>query len=829
MNDEGGGTKNKADVRACLENFKGVRIYLIPLALLAAVVLLRSDVLSYIKWWLALLGLGLIFFPLTALIFRNFNTKGYILAKVIGLAVSGYSIWFLASFRILPFRLWAVYLILALFLALNCFIAKKSKVYSAVFTDKNFLRKMFPLEALFMVLLAYWSYLRGLRPDINNTLEMFMDFGFMNSVLRSDYFPPLDMWFAREPINYYYLGQYFSGYLTKISGVDSAVAYNLMIATLFSVSFMEAFSIGQMLLQIFRENTHIELHKCADTVCGLLSGALVCLSGSLHTIIYAWIVREPNSFGSTDYWFPDATRYIGFNPPVPNDETIHEFPLYSFIVSDLHAHVINMIFVLTVIAAAAAVCAGIMAKLKENRKTDDLPKSGWLTVYYRLTEYCPLPAFLLIIFLIGLFPAANFWDFPIYLVVTAGLYFYANLKRYDYKIKSVAITAAMVIITGLAAYAVVYLPFQTRFDPISTEIKTVTAGSRLYQLLVLYGYQACFFVMLLVEGLLARKAAVFYGVPKKAAPHKKAKYNDKLEQKESDFFYIPARDRQRPVFWDFIEKLNPADAIVLILFVCAFGLIIIPEIIYVKDIYPGAPRANTMFKLCYQAFIMLALGVGYTYPRLYLTRVKGSGRTSFQHAAAVFLLFCAFLYPFYAVGGWYGSQHFSNYKGLDGIKYMPDYEEKLGEDALNEAGEVTEAAPFVRLFEDDYDIVGYIRKNVKGQPTIAEANDRAYTRFGRIASYTGLPDIFNWYSHQQLWRGEHFEAFNERVNDVAALYTSDDRNAVNQVIEKYDVRYIVVGKLERYKFKDVLNEPMLRGLGEIIFQKGDSYLIEIRN
>ena len=388
------------------------------------------------------------------------------------------------------------------------------------------------------------------------------------------------------------------------------------------------------------------------------------------------------------------------------------------------------------------------------------------------------------------------------------------------------VTAALLIINAAAAYMVVYLPFQMRFDTISTEIRTVTAGSRFYQLLVLYGYQACFFVMLLIESLIIRKTAVL-DVPKKSS-FKKGKNSEIIEPEETGVCYIPVHERERPVFWDFIEKLNPADAIVMILFICAFGLIMIPEIIYVKDIYPGAPRANTMFKLCYQAFIMLALGVGYTYPRLYLNKVKSTAWKPVMHAAAVILVFCPFIYPFYAIEGWYGSLHFSNYKGLDGLAFMPDYDEKLGEDVYNEAGELVESAPYVKLLEDDYDIVRYLRNNVKGQPTIVEANSWAYTRYGRIASYTGLPDLFNWTYHQQLWRGEKFEEFDQRIKDIATIYTSADRNAIDAVIRKYEVSYIVVGKLERYQFRVGLNEAMLRQLGEIVLQKGESYLIEVR-
>ncbi|MDR3239381.1 MAG: DUF2298 domain-containing protein, partial [Clostridiales bacterium] len=758
-------------------------------------------------------------FPLTSVFFGKFTSKGYIFSKAVGLAIAGYMTWLLASIKILPFSLWAVYLVLAAFLAANIFLSKKNKAYQAFITDSEFRKRAVAQEALFIILLAFWAFLRGLKPDIIGE-EKFMDFGFLKSILRSEYFPPLDMWYARMPINYYYLGQYYAAYLTKISGVDSVISYNLMMATLFALSFMEAHSIGQFLFQIYRQNLQNASpgswrpYQHAETICGLLSGALICLGGNLHTFIYAWMAKDPERA----YWFPDATRYIGYNPVVETDGTIHEFPLYSFVVSDLHAHVINMLFVLTVIGAAIAVAmeimtrvrtpAGAAPKMVEAKDAESAPSS---TLYGTLVKICPRPGFFLILFLIGLFPATNFWDFPIYIVVTGAIYLYANLKRGQYSLKSIGITILQVLLTALVSY-VVMLPFQMNFEVISAKIAFVTIRSRFYQLFVLYGYQIIFFAMLLAEAVILSRKPDAKGT---VGVGKKAKGNKKSGLVESGAFYVPAQDTGKHGLIGFLEKLNPADGIALILFICAIGLIILPELIYVVDIYPNNPRANTMFKLCYQAFIMLGLSVGYTYPRLYLNKEKS---ISFPHIAALFLLFCAFIYPFYSIRGWYGSLHFSAYKGLNGIQYMRTHEEKLDE---------AEDAPMVRILEDDYEIIEYIRQNVRGQPTIAEANDLSYTAYGRVAAATGLPDIFNWYTHQQLWRNSQTDLFQERIDDISALYTSDDPKAIQQVLRKYDVQYIVVGKLERHKFEGRLNEEMLRSLGTVVFQKNESLLIEV--
>src|SRR3989304_5981669 len=62
----------------------------------------------------------------------------------------------------------------------------------------------------------------------------------------------------------------------------------------------------------------------------------------LWTLLWGWgefwsRLRE----GMERYWYANATRFIPF--------TIHEFPSYSFVVSDIHGHVLSIPFVLLAI------------------------------------------------------------------------------------------------------------------------------------------------------------------------------------------------------------------------------------------------------------------------------------------------------------------------------------------------------------------------------------------------------------------------------------------------------------------------------------------------
>jgi len=790
---------------------KGARLYLAAAAMFIALFFLRPDFLHFFIWWLTLFGLGVIFIPITSILFNRFTSKGYIFSKIIGLAVSGYILWLLASLKILPFTVWAAYLVLALCLGANIYIGRKNRILTNVIKDRNTLKKWVSQESLFILALMFWTFLKGLAPDIIG-LEKFMDFGFMNSILRSTYFPPADMWYAGQPINYYYLGQYFAAYLTRISFMPPQISYNLMIATLFAVSFMAAFTIGEHLFEIYEQNT-VNTHplKYAKPFCGLLTGALVTLSGSMHTPVYTLFARDKNPNGS--YWFPDATRYIGHNPPVPGDGTIHEFPIYSYVVSDLHAHVINMIFVLTVIGLVVAVAMDMILSSEDKREN----RKGHIPYW---------PGFCMIIFLIGLFPATNFWDFPIYVVVSGAMYLYANLRVYHYKFKAWPVTFLQVAVTGIAAYLAVAYPFNANFEAISSSIQFVKINSAFYQLCVLYGYQAVFFIMLVITAIMAYKK---YG-----SSAKKVSGNTQADFPLHVSPVLPeAKGKNGDDLDNFIDKSNPADMIAIILFVCAFGLIAIPEIIYVKDIYPNDPRANTMFKLTYQAFIMLTIGIGYSFTRMFLCRGKKNAYTVAALIISVILLCGAFEYPFYAVRGWFGGLQISRYKGLDGMQYMLTYQEQLTklDDETFPAGQEPTGDPSTwpreLSLEDDYPIIQYINKNVKGQPVVAEANHLSYTSFGRIAANTGLVDVFNWYTHELLWRNTHSSEFQERINDLFYLYTTSDVSTARHITDKYHIAYIMVGKLERTKYRNTINEDTLRSLGTIVCQSNDTYLIKV--
>jgi len=429
-------------------------------------------------------------------------------------------------------------------------------------------------------------------------------------------------------------------------------------------------------------------------------------------------------------------------------------------------------------------------------------------------------SFFLIVLLIGLFPAINFWDYPIYVVFTGAMLLYVNLKSYNYSLKSLLVTAGQVVTVAVGAY-IVTLPFQFSFESMGTQIRFAERRSMLYQLGILWGCQLFFaFVLTLIMIRRYKKQVADDTKVKKSRKGSKGAADNKVAPEDAtSALYIPPTNNQvsSPLF-RFIERVNPADALVFIMFICAVGLVIIPELIYVVDIYPTHPRANTMFKLGYQAFILFGLGIGYTLVRMINWPKNFLKQKTLLTTIGCILLAGALLYPFYAIDQWYVKHNASAYEGLDGTAYMLDH----GMPYTGADGET-----YTLSLYDDYWLIRYINENIKGSPVIAEANGSAYTLNGRISVNTGLPNIFNWYTHEELWRNSNHAMLDERSNDINGLYEFSDPALVRQILVKYNVEYIVIGQIERLRYP-AMDENMLQTMGDIVFRSNDLYMIRVQ-
>src|SRR3989344_3265356 len=113
--------------------------------------------------------------------------------RFLGMAIISYVVFVLGVIKILPFTEITIFITIFSFLIFNILISKYLNIFKLLISLKSSWKILLFEEIIFLAGLFFWSYIRAHQPDIHG-LEKYMDFGFVNSIIRSEYFPPLDMW-----------------------------------------------------------------------------------------------------------------------------------------------------------------------------------------------------------------------------------------------------------------------------------------------------------------------------------------------------------------------------------------------------------------------------------------------------------------------------------------------------------------------------------------------------------------------------------------------------------------------------------------------------------
>jgi uncharacterized membrane protein len=119
----------------------------------------------------------------------------------------------------------------------------------------------------------------------------------------------------------------------------------------------------------------------------------------------------------------------------------------------------------------------------------------------------------------------------------------------------------------------------------------------------------------------------------------------------------------------------------------------------------------------------------------------------------------------------------------------------------------------------DYRAIRWMQDNVQGSPVIVEANCSEYRWCTRFTTYTGLPGVLGWNWHQRQQRALLANnAIFDRVAEIGEFYTTTDVDAALAFLKKYQVKYIIVGQLERNTYLPIA--PGLDGLAKFKEYKG---------
>lgn len=626
-------------------------------------------------------AIGLLTFPLVAFLFKGLKDYGYSISKQFGVVIITYIAWILSSLKLLKFDFSIIFALLLL--AVFSLLALK---YNRI----KFKEEIVVQEVIFILtFLASVTYI-VFKPEIYFAYsEDFMDFAFLKSILRSDYFPPQDPWFAGENLSYYYFGHLITAILIKISGIKAEVGYNLAVAMFFSMAVQSAFGIGYNL-------TGKKLY-------GFITVVLICfmgfLSGLLQLLAYVTGMEilnyKPFNGGFIDWLL--SFDFCAANWIIPHAITF--YPFFTFIQGDLHAHFMSIPFQLAFIGACFA-------------------------VYQRFSLTSFTSALIFSLFFIGL----NTWDFPAYFILLITTAYLSTRKR----LFLVFITAITIVFlysllngnigvvderTSIIEYTQIFAVFTFITLAYLQKISRIKPKIAIAFLIItvagfLLGIQLMFLTVLLILFLFSRAG----------------------------------REEKYPV----------------ILAIMAMLLILFCELFYINDAL-GRPyeRMNTIMKIYLEVWILWGVASAF-----FMSKIKNKAIL----AISIILIAILLIHPIASSISMPNKVFMGKTEELtlDGMKWLE------------------ESKP------EEYKAIKWL-ENRTG--IVLEAPGSAYSYSSRVSTFTGLPTVIGWQTHEIMW-GRSWDAVNERIKDVDSIYL----NASKDLVDKYGIKYIFVGEVERKRY-----------------------------
>lgn len=688
--------------------------------------------------------------------------------KPLGLVAWGYLLWLCASIHLLPNSRFTIVLAwLALAGSGAVLLRARRPLIGGLVRDHW--RYVAFIEALFLVALVAAAFLRSYNADISQT-EKPMDFAMLNGVLRSDYFPPQDPWLAGHSVSYYYGGYVLQGMLTSITAIEPSVAYNLALAGTAALATVAAAGLAYNLVRVLRPGSVVGPYVAAVglpvliLVLGSGEGVLELLAahGKGGAGFWDWWAIEDLKAGNTAAWYPDQF-FFWWRASRTTPDTIVEFPFFSFLLGDLHPHVMAIPF---------GVCAIALAL---HRLAAPIPVRGRLAI----AEFAVTALFL------GALAWINTWDLPTFgaLVLAAtGL----RLAR-DGEFRSGRYALHSVALIALAVIA--FLPFYVSFrSQASGLLPDRSEGTRpVIAALLWLPFVVAAAGLVLAPGLRRRSVLTIavltpllvlvawsLGLFAWEGP---AELRMLMADRGSAWFtstgFLLLSGVLAVVALEQSRGANPGHALPAAAGATAALLLAGAELFYIRDVFDN--RMNTVFKLSYQAWPLLATAaVGGLVTLCAKVSAGGAGRAIGLTLLGIFAMGVAAGGTYTVTATMNRTSAFGRDQTLDGLDYL------------------RASAP------GEYALVQWL---ASAEPTtrIVEANGRDYSPSGRVASRTGLQSVIGWVGHELQWRGTT-SPYEGRYEDVETIYRTDDINEALALLRKYEVDLVIVGALERQTY-----------------------------
>jgi YYY domain-containing protein len=887
--------------------------------------------IAFILWYLAISIVGWATIPLAFNLLPNLKDRGLSMTRPLGLILWGFIFWLLTSLQIFQNNSGGILFAFFILAGLSAWSIKRNWKDMLDWYRQR-IRLLVIEELLFLAAFAALAVIRAANPDIAGT-EKPMELAFINSLLRSPTFPPMDLWLSGYGISYYYFGYVMVAMLARVTGIVSGVAFNLAIASWFGMTALAAYGIMFSLVRSWKEknprlashaygwsllapffiliSSNIEgflemLHarglfwsKAADgsmqstvwnwlnilelnqppslstpsapTLAGGLWGAL--LNSPLAIELAKWVPSRPGGI-----WWWRASRVIqDFDMLHQPREIIDEFPFFSYLLADLHPHVLAMPFVLLAVGLA------INLYFQPNLALGKTNLFSWVNAWINgkqpsfkdthLAHWVRRLDFWLAALVLGGLAFLNTWDFPIYIGLFCGAYTLLRYQQKGWSIQRVFEFIELGLMVGIAGI-LLYFPFYTGFSSqaggLLPSLDFFTRGIYFWiffgvMLLPIFAWliycwrkqgprpgvlKALAFSAMVVGGLWALSylfgwlisfLSSFSSILTDSNP------NSILAAKLTEWgglfagLHGGASTTSLLVGSLGLRLMQPGTWLtLLVLLGLVWGLFstfrkpdVVNEAVLDEGHAGEEEKTEEIVERSPDAFVLLLIlvGIGLTLvPEFVYLRDQFGWRmnTIFKFFFQTWILW-GLAAAYASVVLWHELE--KAWKVVFRLGWIVLILISLAYPVFGLWTKTNKFSPDQWTLDGNYfqtkynekemEAIHWLEKAPLGVVAEASSPTASYSMFTRVATLSGLPTIIGWPGHESQWRGGARE-IGSRLADIDRLYRTNSWEEAQTILKQYAIRYIFIGNLERNTYK--VNEIKFQQNLKPVFQN-DSVII----
>jgi YYY domain-containing protein len=875
---------------------------------------------AFVLWYLIITLLGWLTFPITFRVFSRLGDKGFGLSKIFGLLIWGYGFWLLNMLHIAQNTLAGELFALIILIAISFFLLRSGRIQDIVDWIKRRRRTVLFSEILFLVAFGFWTLVRASNPEIVGT-EKPMELAFINAILKSPQFPPRDPWLSGYAISYYYFGYVMLAMLVRITGVASWVGFNLGSALWFALSASAAFSLVFSLISRWIDQGEGQSPdkyggepKPAELFWSLLGPLFLLIvsniegflemlhskgifwtqtaEGVLESGFWRWLdIQELTQAPTLPFsWVPERTSGIwwwrasrvlqDFTAMGQSREVIDEFPFFSYLLSDLHPHVLAIPFVLLAIAFAfhfflsyqppSSPGISLVRWVRGLVDGENLPINNVHFVHLFLRS-----DFWILSFFTGSLAFLNTWDFPIYVGLFAAVFLFRRYQNWGWNLGRFVEFVTFGLITGVLGVLLFfpfYIGFSSQAGGFLPSLFFFTRGIHFWVMFLPLLFPICIWLIFnLKKGVLPGAigngikfaAIVLLGLLISSYTFGGLAVN--LSVMGTQWLYssnpilngFAATAQRLGGLFNSVQGItNPGDLLQSILlrikepgtWVTLFLLIAVVWALlgfrkrHQAEEYPSRSDKSNFGDLHSQniqdpaakyfllLLILLAGGL-LIFPEFFYLRDQFGYRINtifkFYYQAWILLSISAAVVSVFL---WQKSKRFVRLlfwvSWIAVILMSLAYpfwavQMKLDGIQLNQLS-LNGARQIEQYSSDEMHAIEWLLNAPDG--VILEAVGGSYSGYARISTYTGLPTVLGWPGHESQWRGGALE-MGSREADIRQIYQSSNWDETFSLLMSYQVRYIYVGSYERNTYR--VNETKLMQNLNVVFDTDSVQIYEV--